>query len=187
MVSRRIARVYNFAGGVWYVGFRSVWNFIVADAEMVFTKGLRSVSHSKSRLLDLGCGTGANYSRLVDNGIPFATYTGVDVSTALLARARASYPSATFILGDVGEVSDAYNLVLSTWCFEHLSPAVRRKVLLRPGHHVHLYLSKHSYWFLFVLFAWFFRFQFVDDADLPGTKTCLGVITLLEHHVGKHL
>lgn len=53
-----------------------------------------------ARVADLGCGTGTLTRLLVDNGY---VVDGLDFSSAMLERARAKVPEATFILGDAAD------------------------------------------------------------------------------------
>ena len=54
-------------------------------------------------VLDAGCGLGDLYGYLCERGIA-ARYTGCDLSAAHLIVARAAYPAARFLAGDVLEV-----------------------------------------------------------------------------------
>jgi SAM-dependent methyltransferase len=52
------------------------------------------------RLLEVGCGSGC-YSEVFATLLPGGVqYTGIDYSAAMIARARAHYPSTTFDVGD---------------------------------------------------------------------------------------
>jgi ubiquinone/menaquinone biosynthesis C-methylase UbiE len=56
---------------------------------------------SPGRVLDAACGTGAVASQLVERG---HEVVGIDLSPAMLDRARKAVPSATFLLGDVTRI-----------------------------------------------------------------------------------
>lgn len=117
----------------------------------------------QARILDLGCGTGANLERLVRLGLPFGTYTGLDLTPAMLARAGLKEPArlkwharnrvrgngcgerVRLLRGDMRCIpfSDAsFDFVLSTWAAEHAHPA--KQVVgeglrvLKPGGHMAL-------------------------------------------------
>ena len=51
-------------------------------------------------VLEVGCGTGRIYERLVPRLIPNERYTGVDVSERMLEIARGKFPEARFLAGD---------------------------------------------------------------------------------------
>ncbi len=94
-------------------------------------------------VLDLGCGTGAVLERLLALGAGVGTYTGVDLSPAMLARGRAKFGQ---VAGTRFEPLDLrveplpegpFDLVVSAWALEHLpepgtivAAALAR---LRPG------------------------------------------------------
>jgi SAM-dependent methyltransferase len=81
-------------------------------------------------VLELGCGPGWD-------GIALAAehrYTGVDISTSMLALARGRVPSGTFIQGDLTTLelpANSFDAVVSLYVFGHLPaaehlPAYRR-------------------------------------------------------------
>jgi len=77
-------------------------------------------------VLEVGCGTGRIYERLVPALIPASAYTGVDTSEAMLAIARRRHPEGNFRRGDAFELGcggGAFDVVL---CFEVLGhlPAI---------------------------------------------------------------
>ncbi|HEX9943584.1 MAG TPA: class I SAM-dependent methyltransferase [Thermoanaerobaculia bacterium] len=51
-------------------------------------------------VLEVGCGTGMIYERLVPRLVTKERYTGVDVSEEMLAIGRRKHPEARFLLGD---------------------------------------------------------------------------------------
>ena len=113
------------------------------EAFAAFDQALRDHLSDGGRVLDLGCGTGANLARLLSLGLPFGSYTGVDLSPDMLRRARAKFgqfPNVEFreldLLADPLP-EGPFDLVVSTNAFEHLPDAseVAEKALgrLLPG------------------------------------------------------
>jgi len=76
------------------------------------------------RLLDLGCGTGLELSRLFDK-YPDMQVTGVDLSPKMLEQLRMKFPDKTFqlICGSYFDTdfSNGYDVVLSTYSLHHFS------------------------------------------------------------------
>lgn len=67
-----------------------------------------------SRVLDLGCGTGLPSARQLASG--GCQVTGVDISPAMLAQARANVPEATFLefdLANLGRLPGGYEAVVA--------------------------------------------------------------------------
>lgn len=136
---RAIAGFYDTIAPVW-----TEWGYPEAyDAlDRTYADCLPEGGH----VLDLGCGTGANLERLIDLDLPFGSYTGVDLSEHMLARARAKFgslPNVRFEQTDleVDPLPDRrFDLIVSTWVFEHLSEptqvATKAWDRLRPGGHM---------------------------------------------------
>ena len=78
----------------------------------VAAEAIAATNIATPRLLEVGCGSGY-YSEVFATLLPGGVdYTGIDYSDAMIARARASYPSATF------EVADATRLPYADGAFE---------------------------------------------------------------------
>lgn len=78
------------------------------------------IDKSQAKILEVGCGTGLIYQRLVPNLIPSSRYVGVDVSDKMLDIARRRFPEGQFLRGDGYELAfdnGAFDVVL---CFEVL-------------------------------------------------------------------
>ena len=93
---------------------RSFWNdrarSAATDAERVDSKRraqrmrfeafVRCHDLAGASVLDIGCGVGDFYGHLTDLRVS-CDYTGVDLSTEMVARAREKYPGARFAAADV--------------------------------------------------------------------------------------
>lgn len=115
---RIVAPAYDLASAVWQRGYR--------DAYCRLEDWLASGFPAGARVLDLGCGTGANLELLRRLGLEFASYLGVDQSSAMLGRARRKFgqlANVRFQLLDlqVDPLPDGpFELIVSTWVLEHL-------------------------------------------------------------------
>ena len=97
-------------------------------------------------VLDVGAGTGT-LAALVGERHPGARVTGLDADPAMLDRARAKAPRASFDQGMSYELpypDASFDRVLSSLFFHHLAPEDKRRTLaeahrvLRPGGELHL-------------------------------------------------
>ncbi len=85
-------------------------------------------------VLEVGCGTGLIYERLVPGLIPNERYVGVDVSREMLAIARGKHPEARFLDGDGYDLQFADGEFVVTVAFEvlghlpEIGPLVRELV-----------------------------------------------------------
>jgi SAM-dependent methyltransferase len=141
---RVLAPVYDQLTPVWR-------DWLHRDASRALDVALRASCPANGRVLDLGCGTGAVLERLVATGAPFASYTGVDQSTAMLGRAQAKHgarPGVRFEQLDLRRdplPAGPFDLITSAWALEHL-PDPGQVVAsawdrLRPGGHLVLFFE----------------------------------------------
>ncbi len=113
---RRVARVYN--------AIRPLWSSRAAEAQLdsLFAERIGA----GASLLDLAPGTGTNLERLFRCAPGLGTYLGIDVSAAMLDRARITARSdsrVTLQLGDATELSGvggSYDFIVCTWLLSHL-------------------------------------------------------------------
>lgn len=135
----------NIAGG--YTAIDPHWRTrFYPEAHDAFDRSIERYLPGGGDVLDLGSGLGANLERLHSLNLPFGSYTGVDLTRAMLRRADEQYghlPGVRFQQLDLMEEplpEGPYDLVLSTWVFEHLPDPVlvTRKAWdqLRPGGHL---------------------------------------------------
>jgi SAM-dependent methyltransferase len=153
-----VQTVYQNVAGVYAAvdpGYRQLF---YPQAHQAFDRALRQHLPEGGSVLDLGSGAGANLARLILMHLPFGAYTGVDLTEAMLAQARAHYghwPGVQF--RQLNLITDPlpegpFDLILSTWVFEHLpDPArVAHKAWeqLAPGGHMVLLLEAEadSWW-----------------------------------------
>lgn len=149
-----VKKLYSIAGGRWWDPFRAVWELLTCrDAERDLNALLRRHLTAESRILDLGCGTGANLRRLLRLRLKFASYTGIDFSSDMLSIARGNLghlPGVTFREADVTELADTaerYDVIIATWLLDHLrKPAAfvnsTARLLADGGHLLLLFYSE---------------------------------------------
>ncbi len=127
-----------------YDQIETVWrDWLYGEGHRAFDVAMAAHLPAGGDVLDLGCGTGANLVRLSHMGQPFGSYTGVDLSEEMLARARCKgegQENVRFLQLDLQTDTlpeGPYDLVVSTWVIEHLAnpDEVVRKAWqrLRPG------------------------------------------------------
>jgi ubiquinone/menaquinone biosynthesis C-methylase UbiE len=123
-----VQKLYTVMGGRWWGPFRAQWEFLWArNAVRDLDSLLRRYVTPEAKVLDVGCGTGANLARLRRLGLPFRHYTGVDFSPSMLALARKRFgdpPDVTFRQCDATALEDTgerYDVIVSTYLLDHLS------------------------------------------------------------------
>jgi ubiquinone/menaquinone biosynthesis C-methylase UbiE len=128
MTRTDVQKLYTVMGGRWWDPFRAQWELIWArNAVRDLDSLLRRYVTPEARILDVGCGTGANLARLRRLGLPFGPYTGVDFSPSMLTLARKRFghpPDVTFRQGDATALEDTgerYDVIVSTYLLDHLS------------------------------------------------------------------
>lgn len=147
---RAVAGIYDPASFLWR-------RWLYAGAHRALDEALAEYLPPDGRVLDLGCGTGANLERLISLGLPFGSYLGVDQSEEMLARARerfARLDRASFQRLDLTAdplPEGPFDLVVSTWVFSHLPDplAVVQKAmgaLGEEGYMVLLFLAESDSW-----------------------------------------
>jgi SAM-dependent methyltransferase len=116
---RFFARYYTLIDPGWR-------NWFYPSAHSAYDQAISNQFPPGGQVLDLGCGQGANLSRLLDLNVPFGSYTGVDLSPEMLAEAKKRFnqiPNVHFHHMDL-ETDPLpewqFDLITSTWVFEHL-------------------------------------------------------------------
>lgn len=182
---RAIAGTYDTWLDVWY-------DRLYPDADDTLRKTLATHLPPGGHVLDLGCGTGANLQRLLALDVPFATYTGVDQSDAMLDQARGKFARLDRVAFRQGDLAtDAlpegpFELIVSTWVFEHLQDPTqvvsKAWEVLRPGGHiVLLYEVAGATWssrLVGWLWKWFNARLLREDEiqGFPGTATVVPIV-----------
>lgn len=133
---RAVAPVYDLLSPIW-----RLW--LYRDPLRAFEGEFAAALPPGGDVLDLGCGTAAVLERLLALDVSFGTYTGVDLSPAMLARARTKFdqlPGVTFEQLDLRAdplPEGPFDLVVSAWALEHLPEPVgvveAAMARVRPG------------------------------------------------------
>ena len=159
MTRTDVQKLYSLAGGRWWDPFRAVWELCTSRrAKDDLESLLQRYITPETRILDLGCGTGANLDRLLRLGLPFGHYTGVDFSGPMLALAQKRFgdvPGVTFSEGDATALEDSgerYDVIVATWLLDHLDDSDAfvngvQRFLATDGHLLLLFYSRPR-WFI---------------------------------------
>jgi SAM-dependent methyltransferase len=133
---RVVAPVYDQLSPVWR-------DWLYRVALRAFDAAIASALPPGGDVLDLGCGTGAVLEGLLALEACFGTYTGVDLSPAMLVRAHAKLghvPGTRFERLDLRTEplpDGPFDLIVSAWALEHLpepgTVVAAARARLRPG------------------------------------------------------
>lgn len=177
-------------------------NWFYPLAHRVFDQLLSNSLSEGGDILDLGCGVGANMSRIKTMQLPYTSYTGVDFSVAMLRFAQDRYsclPNVQFrkldILNDPLPQGPS-DLIISTWVFELIPNPLRvtQKAwdALKPDGKIMLLFESKGKTIPDKLTSWIYPMigahriaedeyhqfpgQFVEEKHFPGP---LGTVTIL--------
>ncbi len=117
-------------------------NLMMHLDELLFAELMQAVPLTDRVVVDIGCGTGRHWQRILEHGP--AELVGYDVSDGMLTELKKKFPDARVQLvtdNSLGAVRDAsVDVVLSTLTIAHL-PDIREAIaawsrILRPGGHL---------------------------------------------------
>ena len=92
--NKKVVDIYNKIAELYAKNYDT----IDGEADMMFPKTFLSYLHSKSSVLDVGCGTGFSAGWFVKNGM---NVEGVDMSSSMIKIAKKNYPEINFYLADM--------------------------------------------------------------------------------------
>lgn len=127
MSGKEVRALYALGHAAWYEPFKRVWNWLVASkAEKELSSFLKHNLNKKTSILELGCGTAINLSKIVALKLEFKEYTGVDFSPDMLGIAKkkfANIKNVRFIRKDItkqGIAKGKFDVIICTWVLSHL-------------------------------------------------------------------
>lgn len=176
-----VQKLYHLNHARWYDPFRKWWTRIVeSKLEKDFLETLQRTITPKTRIVEIGCGTGINIQRVLSLKKPFHSYTGIDFSSDMIAIAQQKFreeKNVTFIQGDARTVPlpKQYDLVICTWVLSHIpepSVVVNRyyKNLQKDGTMLLVFLTK-PHWsvsFWFSPFMKLYHSQYVSEQEIEN-------------------
>jgi ubiquinone/menaquinone biosynthesis C-methylase UbiE len=126
---------------LWAPTYDDTDNLLVTLDELVFGSLIAELTISEKRILDVGCGTGRHWAKLLAQRP--AALLGVDASQGMLDRLRQKYPQADLRRTDShllpGTHDGSFDLVVCTLALAHLPDADAAfaewsRVLCSDGH-----------------------------------------------------
>ena len=135
-LTERSAKLYDLGVELLFIGGADVMRRQVIPP---MTAAYRH--HPRPRVLDVACGTGHTLAQ-IKTALPNAELSGIDLSPAYVAKAKAMCPEAAILTDDARAlpfVDDTFDIVTSTYLFHEVPEADRRTVLaelarvVKPG------------------------------------------------------
>lgn len=132
-----VARVYDELAPKYDDNYR---NPLSLAEDIVYKRLIMDAGANVGHVLDVGCGTGYFLDLFPHH--PPESYVGVDISSAMLDRARLKHPEYTFFRKDANDIGqlghDRFNAVVSTFVLSYvptLTTCVEaiQRVLVRGG------------------------------------------------------
>ena len=119
---RVIGQIYDQQASAYaeFADQRFAWPYLEQPA---FDKYIPDLYVPKTRVLDIGCGTGVVARHLISNGVLPQNITGIDISHEQLKQARVNTPGARFIETSAEEFdlpAGSIDLVTTNTVIHHL-------------------------------------------------------------------
>jgi ubiquinone/menaquinone biosynthesis C-methylase UbiE len=96
------------------------WKYIEQPA---FDRNLPEFYGEDIRALDAGCGEGRVINHLIERGMNAEKITGIDVSATLLDKAKQRIPAASYLHGDIRDITlpdNTFDVITSNMVLEYL-------------------------------------------------------------------
>ena len=109
------------------------WNVTVSGDDFVRKANSYGVFSRNKNLLEVGVGGGRILKSLINLGIPYKKYVGIDISQASVDYLRENFSEdkLEFIHGDVElyQFQEMFDIILSSLTFKHLYPTFEKALL----------------------------------------------------------
>jgi|FLOH01.1.fsa_nt_gi ubiquinone/menaquinone biosynthesis C-methylase UbiE len=159
MKTSEIKAFYARGNAKWYDWLQKIWRpLISAGAEKELATLLSQHLTHRSRILDLGCGTGHLLDQIMHVNLPFQHYLGIDLSQDMLSIARDKFANKENIefqeqsISTFSNINQSFDTILSSWVLSHLdNPAEvanNAQQLLAPGGKLILIFFSQPKWYL---------------------------------------
>ena len=189
-----VQSLYHIGHARWYNSFRILWTRIVErNLEHDFLAILERTITPKTKIVEIGCGTGINLQRIRSFNKEFISYLGIDFSPDMLAVAQQKFgrrEHISFLEGDATTVvlPKTIDLVICTWVLSHIpepSAVVNRcyKNLAKDGTILLVFLTKPQ-WFISFWFSPFMRFYHSQYVSVNEIEKIEGKKEIKEYACG---
>ncbi|MBM3231060.1 class I SAM-dependent methyltransferase [Candidatus Peregrinibacteria bacterium] len=137
---RTNAKLKAFYDGVYKKGERAHYTQFrlqTGDLPAEFSAVFALIDWEGKEVLDVGCGTGDMCALIAGAGAKRSV--GIDFAESAITEANKKYqaPNLTFICGDVADLEDRFDVVISNGTLEHMDDPLKTlrqlKTMLKPG------------------------------------------------------
>ncbi|MBT4540777.1 class I SAM-dependent methyltransferase [Candidatus Woesearchaeota archaeon] len=175
MAKNKVKTLYSIGHSLWYNPSKKIWNKLVGiKAENTLTIFLKKSIKKNTKILELGCGTGLNFGKILSLNLKFKKYLAFDFSPDMLEIAKNKFkniPNVKFKQKDITQLNDInekYDIIICTWVLSHLqSPSQvinqAQKLLSQKGKMFLIFFSKPK-WFINIWLYPFAKYLFKTES-----------------------
>ncbi len=185
MDKNSVRNLYALDHAQWYDPFKRIWNRLVAvQAEEDFTLFLKKNLNKNKTILELGCGTALNLEKIFNLNLKFKRYLGLDVSSDMLAIAKAKFPDNRKIefqqkdITQLGKTGKKFDIIICTWVLSHLDAPAQvvnnmQRLLSPSGKMFFVFFSKPKWYinlWLYPLARYLFKAKPLTEDEINKFK-----------------